>query len=188
MQMNETLRDNWYLLAIIVVVILILIIGISRSNDGDSDQDGVTQAQRPVVTVDQLTQDELHAVLERDPGPMRPGERELILQTITSHQAAFDAEPESPDAPAYLRAMANLQLQKLGEYEEAARNYEQIILNYPEWESTRMVYGELMTCYEMLNDSTNVAWLANLMMERFPDDSEEYHFAMDKVGLYQPAE
>ncbi len=188
MQINQTLRDNWHLLAIIAVVSLILVIGLTRSNDGENAQDETTQAQRPVITVDQLTQEDMRAVLERDPGPLRPGEREHVQQTISSHQTAFDAEPESPDAPAYLRAMANLQLQKLGEYEEAARNYEQIILNYPEWESTRMVYGDLMTCYEQLNDMANIAWLVNLMMERFPEDSEEYHFALDKIGLYQPAE
>ena len=191
MNLGATIRQSWFLLLVVSLLMLFLAGGLFRSLymvNSNLDSTSVSQSAsksdgvyRPHGT---RNQEDLRSILERDPGPQRPDRREQLLETIASHQAAFDADPDAPDAPNYLRAMGNLQMQRLQDFEAAALNFEQIILNYPEWRQDRFLYADLITCYEMLGDTAGLIRVAELMLERFPENSEAYLFALNKLGLW----
>lgn len=192
MQIVAIWRKNWLLILLFCGVLLFMAWGIFQAIGGDEDEAGTTSArqgsaetQRRLRSSERAHDEaELRSIVEREPGPQAPDKRAQTEAVIASHQAAFDAAPDAPDAPAYLRAIGNLQMQRLGDYEAAARNYELIVENYADWEQAHTVYGELITCYEMLDDTTSINRVCELMLERFPENSEAYLFALDKLGLW----
>ena len=85
--------------------------------------------------------------------------------------------PSLPTVPGYLLAMGNLYRQKLLDYEEAARCYSLLIHDYPDWEGVPHAYVQLATCYERLNKIQERDWLLEQMMQKLPEDSQEYLYA-----------
>lgn len=106
---------------------------------------------------------------------------EKTRDTIASHEARVQAEPDAPEAPALLCAMGNLYRQKLGDYEKAAEAYSLLLAKYPNWEGLQRVYLNLAICYEKLGRTDDENWVYEQMMEHFPEDSQEYLFAKSKL-------
>ncbi len=102
---------------------------------------------------------------------------------INEHRNKVEVDPDAPDAPALLLAMGNLNFRKLRDYDQAILCYEQILHRYPDWEGISQVYSALATCYEEAGEHEKVHRIYMTMMDVFPEDSEEYYFAADKLGL-----
>lgn len=169
--LTAVIRDNWYLFAALVVCVGAFAYKVTTS----SDKPETLQAEASLAST---------AV----PGPgsgdgldklasTRVSDREKTLEIIQSHQAQVDANPKAEEAPALLSAMGNLYTQKLGDYTQAAACYESAIRDYPDWGEVRTAYLQLAMCYERLNDQQNARRIYSLMMEKFPEDSQEYQYA-----------
>lgn len=102
---------------------------------------------------------------------------------IAEYKKRLESDPNSSDTPAVLSAMGNLYRQKLMDYKEAARCYERIILDYPQWEGAAAIYPLLSTCYEKSGDYQGMLWIHQEMMKRFPADSQEYLYAKQQLGM-----
>ena len=113
--------------------------------------------------------------------------REQTEQTISQYKKDIEANPESPEAPVHLNAMGNLYLQKLGDYQNAAEQYELLLANYPDWAGARMVYPNLETCYKNLGANAELRRLYREMTEFFGPEEGEYEYAMTQLGLLDVA-
>lgn len=162
--LSDMLRRNWYLVAVLVVCAAwpaYKLAGGSTKTDGG--ETGVIVEPEPPV-------------------PTPPSVEERTLATIKEHGEQIEADPDAPDAPARLAAMGNLYLQKLGNYQEAARCYELVLVDYPEWEGVGNVYIQVATCYERLEDRQNARRIYEKMLEHFPPDAQEYAYAQGKLA------
>lgn len=130
-----------------------------------------------------LSQAHLQAMMEAAKSVPAADPAEEARQTIERHRARIDSEPDAPERPALFHAMGNLYRQKLLDYGNAAWCYEQIIQNYPKWEGVSMVYGDLATCYEKMNDQEKAMRIYMEMMRVLPENTQEYLYAKDKLGL-----
>jgi len=139
-------------------------------------------SDRSQATVSQETVSEEAATVTEEPQQPRPTEQDQARQIIAEYQRRLDDDPKHEDAPALLNAMANLSRQKLGDYREAARYYELLLHDYPNWPNIAKVYPQLATCYERLGDMANLRWVYKQMMEKFPPDSQEYLYAKSELG------
>lgn len=111
-----------------------------------------------------------------------PREEKTTDEVIAEHTAALEGDLEPDAAAARLSALGNLHRQKKQDYTTAARYYEEIIQNYPEWPGIKGVYHQLMTCYTQLDDQASLRLLYRKMVEVFPPESNEYQFAKDALG------
>jgi len=125
----------------------------------------------------------LREVLQTAPvaEPPEPGARTVNL--IEDYRARIAEEPDHEDVPAWYLAMGNLYMTTFGDYGEAARSYERVVFDFPEWEGARAAYPQLITCYENLGDHMAVLRVYEQMMVHFPDDTQEYDYAREQLGL-----
>jgi len=176
----QWLKSNWYLPLLVVGVIAALLIGKSAQvSDG-----GVPPDPAPLAGGDQNA---LRAEFDRAKAESAARETatdgEKSTDTvIAEHTAKLDQNPEPDDAAALLSALGNLHRQKKQDYAAAARYYEQIIEEYPEWPGIKGVYHQLMACYSRMDDQPNLRLLYRKMVEVFPPESNEYQFAKDALG------
>ncbi|MBN2309268.1 MAG: tetratricopeptide repeat protein [Candidatus Hydrogenedentes bacterium] len=173
---QRVLRDNWYLVVLLVAVAGFVAYKIIAPASVD---DGLAVPVTPVATFTEID------TARPDRQSERLARREKTLKTIEEHKAVIEADPEAEEAPARLNAMASLYSRELGDYKEAARCYEFLLLDYPEWEGLRRVYVHLGLCYERLGDTQSAKQAYRRMMDAFPEESQEYQYAMSK--LYEPA-
>ncbi len=117
-----------------------------------------------------------------EPTPTRATAEGRALSLIERHEAALADNPDDLEAPALLSAMGNVYRQRLGDYESAARAYETILLDYPDWPQIRTVFPQLQVCYKQLDDWDGVDWVYEQMMEIFSGDSEEHLYARTQLG------
>ena len=164
-------RDNWYLVALLVLIAVALAVKFASSKEPEP---GAASTAAPAMSAP--------SAAEARPTPTRLTEREQVLATIQEHQDALDTDPEAEDAPARRNAMGNLYLQKFGDYEEAARCFELVLHDYPDWPGIRGVYPKLATCHERMGDSERAREVYREMMDAFPEDSQEHQFAKDEAG------
>jgi tetratricopeptide (TPR) repeat protein len=170
---KQVLRDNWYGLAALGLMGAALLYGLARSGS-------TPEAAHPAVAVASAVEGAAETVtLMAD----RPTEADKARGIIAEHQAKLDADPRSPDAPAFLDAMANLYRQRMGDYVNAAQCYERLLIDYPQWEGIQRVYAQLATCYERSGDSSNAQRVYKKMMDVFPPESQECLYAKAKLGL-----
>lgn len=171
---KSVLRDSWYLFALLAIAAAAAVVQFSKS--------GGEEPEKSLPPLAHTTEDLSLASSSPLPQP-RPNEQEMTRQRIAEYQQRVDAEPKSADAPVLLNAMANLSRQKLGDYKEAARCYELILLDYPDWEMIAKVYPQLAICYEHLGDIKNAQSTYKLMVERFPPESPEHQYAQVQLGV-----
>jgi tetratricopeptide (TPR) repeat protein len=175
---RDAARQRRYLAGALALCILFVIVAVAamiRSGSGTSG---------PARPVPPPSEQALRKALDQNPAPEQtktPAQQ--AQETIASYRKQLEASPNSPDTPAVLNAMGNLYRQKLLDYKEAARCYERIILEFPQWEAAPAIYPLLSTCYEKTGDHQSLLWLYQEMMKRFPEDSQEYLFAKEELGL-----
>jgi len=176
-ELGAALRRNWYLAGFCVICMAAGSIAAVRSCGHTSTAlvGGTTEASP--------SERMLRQALTSPPPPSRISEQEQTRAAIAEYREKVDADPHSAETPALLSAMGNLYLQRLQDYDEAAQCYVRIVLDFPGWEGAYAVYPQLITCYERKGDQKNINWLCQLMMKRFPEDSQEYLFAKDQLGL-----
>jgi tetratricopeptide (TPR) repeat protein len=167
-------RQNWPLLVAIGLLLGGAMFGYMRSNDRDKTADaaGLLSQQQAAIVNGGGT------ALQR---PQRKTPQELAKEQIAEHEATIEADPDHKDTPAYLMAIGNLYKQKLLDYEQAAQCYERILMEFPDWDNVRVVYMQLATCYERLEDKEKVKGVYEQMLDVFPSDSQEYAIARDAV-------
>lgn len=125
----------------------------------------------------------LQTAIEKGGTPVSATPREQAATTVAGHRQRLEADPDSPEAAALLNAMGNLYRQKMGDYEHAAQCYEDLLHQYPDWEGNRNVYLNLVVTYRALEKEDYINWTYRRMMERYPEDSQEYLYAKSELGL-----
>jgi len=173
--LKSVLRDSWYLFALLAIAAAAAVVQFSKS--------GGEEPEKSLPPLAHTTEDLSLASSSPLPQVSRPNEQEAARQRIAEYQQRVDADPKSADAPVLLNAMANLSRQKLGDYKEAARCYELILIDYPNWEMIAKVYPQLAVCYEHLGDIKNAQSTYKLMVERFPPESPEHQYAQVQLGV-----
>lgn len=167
-------NEMWYLFVLFAAVVVIGVFAYLRQQGphaetsrevAEGTADSSVQAARPSDTM------------------IMPSSAEQASATIAEHQAKLDADPKSADAPGYLNAMGNLALTRQLDYAAAARYYERLVADYPDFAGIGQAYIQLSTCYEKLGDQRHVQWVYKQMMEKFPEDSQEHLFAKAQLGL-----
>lgn len=138
-------------------------------------------AMRPLPSA--MTQQEMQDKMERISSKNDVEPQEDVEQVIESYRERIEADPNDEERPALYQAMGNLYRQKLLDYEKAAWSYQQIILEHPDWNGIPRIYVNLATCYEKMDDYENTRRIYMEMMRVLPDDSQEYLYAKEKLGL-----
>lgn len=172
--LKSVLAEVWYLVVVLVVIALVVVYKLAvggeaapvLENAGAAASNGLAAPNAAAAPV-----------------AKRLSEEEKARATIASHQKKFEEDAHAEDAPSLLLAIGNLNKQKLRDYREAARNYELLIKDYPDWVGISGVYPQLMSCYELLEDSEGLRWLYKEMSEKFPPESNEYKYAQAKLNL-----
>ena len=172
--LKSALAEVWYLVVILVVISLVVIYKLAtgeeaapvREKAGAAGSRGLAAPDTPVAAMP----------------AKRISEEEKARATIADYQKRFSEDARGKDAPAYLLAMGNLNKQKLKNFKEAARNYELLINDYPEWQGIAGVYPQLISCYELLNDQDGLRWIYREMVDKFPPESNEYKYAQAKLN------
>ncbi len=169
------LNENWPLLALFALLMVGGLVGyMFSSGDEDGRENGVAAAeQKP------FTERVPHARPANEP---RPTPEEKVRETIESHREKIQRNPEAEKSPAYLSAMGNLYMRKLRDYRSAIDCYEILLMDYPDWDLISSVYIHLAECYEKLGDIDHMKDTYHRMMEKFPEDSVEYEFAVSLLG------
>ncbi|MFP4191312.1 MAG: tetratricopeptide repeat protein [Candidatus Hydrogenedentota bacterium] len=171
-ELKEALRRNWHWAALCAVFLAVgLVPVITGGTDQAGDQGRAARAETGASAERQL-----------EPTPTRATGEERALSLIERHEAALADNPDDLEAPALLSAMGNVYRQRLNDYESAARAYETILLDYPDWPQIRTVFPQLQVCYKQLDDWDGVDWVYQQMMEIFPEDSEEHLYARTQLG------
>jgi len=110
----------------------------------------------------------------------RKTNRQVALDAIASHKAKIAEDPDHQEVPAYQLAIANLHIFKLGDYESAASELEELISSSPESNLLAQAYAKLGKCYENLG-WRGVADNTYKKMERhFPEGSGSWEYARAK--------
>jgi len=109
--------------------------------------------------------------------PQRKTPQELAQEQIAEHEATIEANPDSEDTPAYLMAMGNLYRQKMLDYEKAAECYERILKDYPDWNNVRLIYMQLATCYDRMENKEKARDIYKQMLDVFPEGTNEHDIA-----------
>lgn len=178
--LKQTVRDNWYLFTAFVVILVAIPLFAMRNNAG-GESDDVSNLARAHVNSSGSALGGVNAAAATPKEIAQARAR----QTIAEHRERFEADPKSAEAPSLLSAMGNLYRQKLGDYQQAASCFEQLLRDYPNDSSARDAYLQLVVCYERLGDQENRSRVLRLMMDRYPSDSSEYGYAAQELGIVQ---
>lgn len=112
-------------------------------------------------------------------GRLSPADQARRL--IHEYEERLKNDPDLEEAPSVIFAIGNLYRQKLGDHEEAAQQYMRILEEYPRWEGARMVYSQLETTFETLNDELGMRWLHQLMLDQHPENTREHVYAAPRI-------
>ena len=178
--MGAMLRKNWPLMAAMAVCLIVAGILAARSDGGEAAANATASLDISDVAPNVGNPDAL-AALGVEAAPRKPSETEHARTVIAEHQAAIEADPDAHDVPALLRASGNLYRQKVGDYEAAAEQYENLIYNHPDWPGTRGAYVNLAHCYKQLGEKEKERNLYRRMLTVFEEGTEEHNFAAAQV-------
>ena len=171
-ELKEALLRNWYWAALCAVFLAVgLFPVITGGTEGASGRGATARNEAGSPAGRQF-----------EPTPNRATAEGRAMSLIERHEAALANNPDDLEAPALLSAMGNVYRQRLGDYESAARAYETILLDYPNWPQIRTVFPQLQVCYKQLDDWDGVDWVYQQMMDIFPEDSEEHLYARTQLG------
>lgn len=169
----DLLRMNWHLLLVFIVVVAAIPVAAMRQDSEES--------KPPSESTRASHEEAAKPRSQINPIEPRESERDKVRGTIASHQQRFDADPQGEVAPALLSAMGNLYRQRLGDYEQAANCFEQLIDSYPDSPNIREAYLQLVVCYNRLGDEENRRRILRRMINDFPPNSEEFLYASQQL-------
>lgn len=176
----EWLKSNWYIPLLLVGVVVALVFGNSpKAPDPTAPADTAGAAGGDQNALRQEFDRARAKAKEHEEAAPPEKSTDTI---IAEHTAKLEANPPPDESAALLSALGNLHKQKKQDYATAARYYEQIIQDYPDWPGIKGVYHQLMTCYSRLDDQGSLRLLYRKMVEVFPPESNEYQFAKDALG------
>ena len=166
---------HWYIWLVLLAVGVA--IGIGQSAGPTPDGVGAPSPEN-------LRQDELQAKFdvalakknETEPTPCVASTDEVI----DAHQERLDeleVNPNPDESAALLNALGNLHKQKKQDHATAARYFEQVIEQYPDWPGINATYHQLIACYTQLEDQESLRILYRKMVAHFPPESNEYEYA-----------
>lgn len=112
--------------------------------------------------------------------PERKSTRQVVLEEIDKHKERIARDPDDQEVPAYQLAIANLYVTKLGDYEAASIQLEELVEQFPESNQVSQAYAKLANCYESLGWRSVADSTYKRMMKHFPDDSASYEYARAK--------
>lgn len=178
---RQALASNWYLILAAVALCVFASYMMARPQEPvDKSVEAKAQWDEHVAN---HPGGALAGVTKRQPGPSRQTAQVKAQAIIAEHEQTLQNDPSGPDAPVLRNAMGNLHFRKLKDYGEAARHFELLIAEYPDWDGARGVYPKLAACYTKLNmpDKAHAAYWD--MLEAFPEGSQEHLFAQQQLGL-----
>lgn len=171
------LKQNWYLPVLVIgLALLLALLRPAPESPGEGDAPGDAADAPARDSRQQALRAEFDAA--KAAAESRGTETERTPDVIIAeHEEKLEADPPPEEAAAHLAALGNLYRQKKGDYATAARYFERVIENHPDWPGIRGVYHQLMACYTELEDQESLRRLYRRMVEVFPDDSNEHAFA-----------
>lgn len=171
----SSLKDNWYLVAIIGVLLAAAVWGATR-------KESVVIASQVGSTGD-LTGD------TRGLGPKMTRSRwkattktEHVQADVDSYEKELRTNRNSPDTAANLFRLANLYYSNLQDYDKASLYYEDLLQNFPKFQGIGTVYPNLVMCYERLGNLALERHTYKRMLDYYPSDSQEHLFASTYLG------
>lgn len=159
-----------------IVLLCLVIAGVARAKRRPA-----TDEQAPVVAEQPTNLDgESQQPIDVEGRPVRKSTRQVVLDKIASHKEIIAENPRDEEVPAYQLAIANLHIYKLGDYEAASAELEELISGFPESNLAAQAYVKLGKCYESMGWS-GVADATYKRMERhFPEGSGSWEYARAK--------
>lgn len=177
----QWLKTNWYVPLLIAAVAVALLIGRLPGPPGGEAPPGKSTAGAEDQNALREEFDRAKAKADARQAAAQP-EVKSTDTIIAEHTAELEKKPEPDQAAALLSALGNLYKQKKQDYATAARYYEQVIQDYPDFPGVKGVYHQLMSCYSEMDDQGSLRLLYRKMVEVFPPESNEYLFAKDALG------
>ena len=168
--------------ALILAVVLILLgAGAAVKNAGSGRQPEPLFRQ---ILPDTAAEARKHADLfQRVPTERPDTKRQERQRAIEAYQARIDARKDTPEEMAdMLFALGTLYRQER-DFENAALAFEQITRDYPESSKYQPAWLELLTCYEILDNSDKIRQTCLDMLKVFPQESDMYRLAESKLRL-----
>jgi len=182
--LKTVVRDNLPWIGVFVLVVLAAVYAYHREKAAPASETKPVSKNLPQSTASPTSTGPEPSVSYEAP-QLHPARnvQEDVRKTIAEYNERVRTNPKDPDAPAYYSAMGNLTFVQLGDAAEAARYYEVLLSQYPQWDGIMHVYTQLMACYEKLNDRRNLEFTYKRMMEYFPPDSPQHQYAKLHLGL-----
>jgi TolA-binding protein len=103
-----------------------------------------------------------------------------VLDAIAEHREIIAEDPKHRDVPAYRLAIANLYIVKLGDYESASLELEELLSKSPESNLSAQAYAKLGKCYEGLGWRGVADNVYKRMAQQFPEGSPTWEYARAK--------
>ncbi len=159
------------------VLFCLVVVGVVRATRRPAQDEQTPAAMAGVSTnLDGQTQ-ELFQATDR---PVRKAAQQLVLDAIAEHREVIAEDPNHEDVPAYQLAIANLYISKLGDYESASSELEEIVSRVPDSNLSAQAYAKLGKCYENLGWRGVVNNTYKRMMRHFPEGSPNWEYASAK--------
>jgi len=158
------------------ILLCLVVAGIIRAARKPAPEEETRVVAEEARNLDGQTQ-ELINVENR---PERKPTRQVVLEEIDKHKQKIAEDPKDEEVPAYQLAIANLYVTKLGDYEAASIQLEELIEQFPDSDLAAQAYAKLAKCYEGLGWRGVADATYKRMMEHFPDDSASHQYARAK--------
>lgn len=173
----SSLKDNWYLVAIIGGLLVAAVWGATR-------EEVVVASGMLHLSAGEITGD------TGGLGPRTSGSRwmaftknERVQADVESYEKELRTNRESPDTAANLFRLANLYYSNLQDYEKASLYYEDLLQNFPKFIGAGTVFPNLVICYERLGNLALERHTYKRMLDYYPSDSQEHLFASTRLGV-----
>lgn len=146
--------------------------------EGNTPEAVTPAAQSSALSPTQVPRDQFHP----EDQPKRQTEQEKSQAMIDKNEEIIAKAEQGQDLSQYLIGLGNLYGKKMGNWKKAIDAYTRVIDEYPDLPGVGNIYGDLIVCYQQLNDQEGLNRLYVRMMEHFPEDSNEYKLAKSELS------
>ena len=181
-------KTKWALVlgVCLIAVISALIVGLVGGEEAPEERPRVIPRVKPGPTL--VRRPEPSAETEENTdnaeGEKEPPEPEDEMRVkVRQLWRQLDRETDSEEAARLLRDIGNIYGGNLGEYDQAAACYQELLRQYPQYTMRHGVYYALINAYEQLEEWTELRRAYLEMLEEFPPGSPEHQWALDGLGI-----